>query len=83
MQSPTECNITLEARNACIRAWRMRNASGMTWGVRDWSKIRIEVVRVSAEKQEVRLFGALMGAGLQYYVDHALSRNGVSVVGMD
>jgi hypothetical protein len=55
----------------------------MTWGVRDWSKIRIEVVRVSAEKQEVRLFGALRGAGLQYYVDHALSRNGVSVVGMD
>lgn len=65
-----------EARAACVAAWRMRLAAGVSWGVRDWSRLRFEVLG----ERVVLIFGALPEGALGPYVWEKLGKKpGVSV----
>lgn len=54
-------------RSVVARAWRMRGASSINWGVRDWSRLDFLVEREGLETT-VTIIGACEDSGLRHYV---------------
>lgn len=82
--SPVKEPPTVErVRAVCARAWRMRDATGIVWGVRDWSKLTFEVreKRLGLRtKYQVVIRGALPGLGLEALVWREWSTDWVEVI---
>lgn len=70
-------------RGVLVAGWRMRRVGGIHWGVRDWSRLRIEV-GFEWPNTVVRIFGAYPGSAFETYVPERLgwpSRVKVACVG--
>lgn len=64
--SPLDIGVE-DVRRACVGAYRQRHLRNISWGVRDWSALRFEVVHVD-RRVRVSVIGALEDSALRFFL---------------